>query len=91
MFGGPRFFVSGSMAIAPSGQGGLLVRADPGESDTCVETTSARLMEMRGREMRGWPRVDTEHVRSETRARATAGYDPELLAGAGLRRRSNGL
>jgi len=53
------------MAIAASGQGGLLVHVDPDESDTLVETTGARLMEMRGREMRGWLRVDAEDVRTK--------------------------
>jgi hypothetical protein len=62
MFGGLAFLVGGNMAIAASGQGGILVHADPDESDTLVETTKARLMEMRGREMRGWLRVNSEDV-----------------------------
>ena len=66
MFGGLAFLIGGNMAIAASGQGGLLVRADPDESDTLVATTTARLMEMRGRTMRGWLRVDAEDVRSES-------------------------
>jgi hypothetical protein len=53
------------MAIAASGQGGILVRADPDESDELVKTTNARLMEMRGREMRGWLRVDADDVRTK--------------------------
>jgi TfoX/Sxy family transcriptional regulator of competence genes len=65
MFGGLAFLVGGNMAIAASGQGGLLVRADPDESDTLVATTNARLMEMRGREMRGWLRVDADNVRTK--------------------------
>jgi TfoX/Sxy family transcriptional regulator of competence genes len=65
MFGGLAFLIGGNMAIAASGQGGLLVRVEPAESDTLVETTDARLMEMRGREMRGWLRVDAEHVRTK--------------------------
>jgi TfoX/Sxy family transcriptional regulator of competence genes len=66
MFGGLAFLIGGNMAIAASGQGGLLVRADPDESDTLVETTNARLMEMRGRKMRGWLRVDAEDVSSKS-------------------------
>jgi hypothetical protein len=65
MFGGLAFLIGGNMAIGASGQGGVLVRADPAQSDTLVATTSARPMEMRGREMRGWLRVDTEHVTGE--------------------------
>ena len=64
MFGGLAFLVGGNMAVAASGQGGLLVRVDPAESNTLVAGTSARPMEMRGREMRGWLRVDSEDVRA---------------------------
>jgi hypothetical protein len=53
------------MAIAASGQGGLLVRVDPAESDALVEGTGARPMEMRGREMPGWLRVDAADVSTE--------------------------
>jgi TfoX/Sxy family transcriptional regulator of competence genes len=58
MFGGLAFLVGGNMAVAASGQGGLLVRVDPAESDELVSSTTARPMEMRGREMAGWLRVD---------------------------------
>jgi hypothetical protein len=50
------------MAIAASGQGGILVRVDPKESDELVATTPAEPMEMRGRQMAGWLRVDTASV-----------------------------
>ncbi len=65
MFGGLAFLVSGNMAVAASGQGGLMVRVDPSESEALVQTTSARMMEMRGRQMPGWLRVDTGDVRTE--------------------------
>ena len=58
MFGGLAFLVHGNMAVAASGQGGLLVRVDPSESDALVASSNARPMEMRGREMPGWLRVD---------------------------------
>lgn len=57
MFGGLGFLIGGNMAIAASGQGGILVRVDPAESDELVATTTATEMEMRGRKMRGWLRV----------------------------------
>ena len=41
MFGGLAFLVGGNMAVAASGQGGLLVRVDPAQSDELVETTRA--------------------------------------------------
>jgi hypothetical protein len=65
MFGGIAFLIGGNMAVSASGQGGLLVRVDPAASDQLVATTRARLMEMRGRPMPGWLRVDTEHVGTE--------------------------
>jgi TfoX/Sxy family transcriptional regulator of competence genes len=65
MFGGLAFLVGGNMAIAASGQGGILVRVDPEQSDTLVGTTDAYVMEMRGRSMAGWLRVDAEHVSTD--------------------------
>ena len=62
MFGGLAFLIGGNMAVAASGQGGVLVRVDPAQSEQLVATTGARPMEMRGREMQGWLRVDPEDV-----------------------------
>ena len=62
MFGGLAFLVGGHLAVAASGQGGLLVRADPGESERLVATTVAEEMVMRGRPMRGWLRVPADAV-----------------------------
>jgi TfoX/Sxy family transcriptional regulator of competence genes len=65
MFGGLAFLIGGNMAVAASGQGGLLVRVDPAESAELVSKTNARPMEMRGREMAGWLRVDAGDVQTE--------------------------
>jgi TfoX/Sxy family transcriptional regulator of competence genes len=65
MFGGLAFLIGGNMAVAASGQGGILVRVDPAESEELVATTPARPMEMRGREMAGWLRVADEDVAGE--------------------------
>jgi TfoX/Sxy family transcriptional regulator of competence genes len=65
MFGGLAFLIRGNMAIAASGQGGVLVRVDPVQSGKFVATTNARFMEMRGREMQGWLRIDPEDVRTK--------------------------
>ena len=62
MFGGLAFLIGGNMAVAASGQGGILVRVDPEQSDELAATTAAHPMEMRGREMRGWLRVDTDDL-----------------------------
>ena len=65
MFGGLAFLIGGNMAVAASGQGGALVRVDPEQSDELVAKTEARPMEMRGREMRGWLRVDDDDLRTK--------------------------
>jgi TfoX N-terminal domain len=65
MFGGLAFLVGGNMAVAASGQGGLLVRVDARKSDDIAAQSNAVPMEMRGRPMRGWLRVDPEDVRTK--------------------------
>jgi hypothetical protein len=65
MFGGLAFLIHGNMAVAASGQGGILVRVDPAESGELVATTGARPMEMRGRQMHGWLQVGLEDARTK--------------------------
>jgi hypothetical protein len=65
MFGGLAFLFGGHLAVAASGQGGVMVRVDPAVSDDLVATTPGRLVEMRGRPLRGWLRVDADEVRTE--------------------------
>jgi hypothetical protein len=65
MFGGLAFLIGGNMAIAASGQGGVLVRVDPKESDELVRTTAATVAVMRGKAMAGWLRVAPEDVRTD--------------------------
>jgi TfoX/Sxy family transcriptional regulator of competence genes len=62
MFGGLAFLVGGNMAIAASGEGGVLVRVDPSDSDGLVSDTPAEPAVMRGRAMSGWLRVADEHL-----------------------------
>jgi hypothetical protein len=62
MFGGLAFLISGNMAIAASGQSGILVRVDPTQSDKLVDTSHAEIAVMRGRPMDGWLRVASEHL-----------------------------
>jgi TfoX/Sxy family transcriptional regulator of competence genes len=69
MFGGLAFLVGGNMAVAASGQGGVLVRVDPQESDRLLAETSAQPFVMRGKSMRGWLRVESKDV----------GTKPELV------------
>ena len=65
MFGGLAFLIGGNMAVAASGQGGLMVRVDPKETDALAAKPHAGPFEMRGRPMQGWLRVDTEGVRTK--------------------------
>ncbi len=65
MFGGLAFLIGGNMAVAASGQGGLLVRSDPATSGNLVRSKGVRPMEMRGKQMHGWLRVDDEAVRTK--------------------------
>jgi hypothetical protein len=65
MFGGLAFLVGGNMAIAASGQGGILVRVGPEQSDALVATTKATVAVMRGRPMTGWLRVGGDDVRTQ--------------------------
>jgi TfoX/Sxy family transcriptional regulator of competence genes len=66
MFGGLAFLIGGNMAVAASGQGGIMVRVDPAESDALVSATPATPMEMRGRQMPGWLRLATDDVASDS-------------------------
>ena len=61
----PAFLINGNMAIAASGQGGVLVHVAPDQSDRLLATTDAQPMVMRGRSMQGWLRVAPEHVRTK--------------------------
>jgi hypothetical protein len=65
MFGGLAFLLDGNMAVAASGQGGLLLRVDPQETEALLEKEHTGPMEMRGREMDGWLRVDAGGVESD--------------------------
>jgi hypothetical protein len=53
------------MAISASGQGGVLVRVDPAESDKLVASTKAEMAVMRGRQMEGWLRVASDDIRTK--------------------------
>jgi TfoX/Sxy family transcriptional regulator of competence genes len=69
MFGGLAFLVNGNMAVSASGQGGLLLRVDPAQTDELVEEPQVQHFEMRGRKMAGWLRVAPEAVTSDAALR----------------------
>ena len=65
MFGGLAFLIGGNMAVAASGQGGLMVRCDPDQTEKLVAKPNAARFEMRGRAMDGWLRVEDEGVKTK--------------------------
>jgi TfoX/Sxy family transcriptional regulator of competence genes len=65
MFGGLAFLINGNMSVSASGQGGLLLRVNPEQSDALSAKPHAELAVMRGREMAGWLRVDSDGVRTK--------------------------
>src|SRR6185437_6639711 len=65
MFGGLAFLINGNMSVAASGQGGLLVRVPPDETDRLVAREHVQPMVMAGREARGWVRVSTDGVKTK--------------------------
>ena len=65
MFGGLAFLIGGHMAVAASGQGGILVRIDPDEGEKLLEKDHVEPFEMRGKAMKGWLRVDEEGVQTK--------------------------
>ena len=65
MFGGLAFLIGGNMSVSASGQGDMLLRCDPGETDALVKQPHADRFVMRGRAMDGWLRVETEGLRTD--------------------------
>ena len=65
MFGGLAFLIGGNMSVSASGQGGLLMRCDPAETEKLLKKPYAEPFEMRGRVMDGWLRVAPEGVRTK--------------------------
>ena len=70
MFGGLAFLINGNMAVSASGQGGLMVRVDPSDTDKLVSRAHVRPFEMRGRPIDGWLRVDVEGLRTKRQLEA---------------------
>jgi len=65
MFGGLAFLINGNMSVSASGQGGVLLRVDPAETDALLSKRHAQPFEMRGRVMQGWLRVDAEGLQTK--------------------------
>ncbi|MCW3025656.1 MAG: hypothetical protein JWM29_1088 [Solirubrobacterales bacterium] len=65
MFGGLAFLIDGNMSLSASGQGGLLLRVEPNETDALLRNQHAAPFQMRGRAMQGWLRVDPDGLRTK--------------------------
>jgi TfoX/Sxy family transcriptional regulator of competence genes len=65
MFGGLGFLINGNMSVAASGQGGLLVRVPPADTEKLLGRAHVSPMVMAGREARGWVRVDADGVKTK--------------------------
>jgi TfoX/Sxy family transcriptional regulator of competence genes len=65
MFGGLAFLVNGNMSVAVSGQGGLMVRVPPDDTDKLLQRAHVSPMVMAGRETRGWLRVAVDGVQTK--------------------------
>lgn len=65
MFGGLAFMINRNLAVSASGQGGILLRVDPAETDSLVLEAGVARFQMRGREMDGWVRVDPSATASD--------------------------
>ena len=65
MFGGLAFLVHGNMAVAASGEGGLLLRVPPERTDELLREPHTDAFVMRGRSMNGWMRVEPAGLTSD--------------------------
>jgi TfoX N-terminal domain len=74
MFGGLAFLIAGNMAVSASSQGGLLLRVDPAMTRSLVREPQVRRLEMRGRAMDGWLRVDVEALADDDDLRRWVGH-----------------
>ena len=80
MFGGLAFLIGGNLALSASGQGGLLLRCDPAETETLVAEPHVERFVMRGRAMDGWLRV------APAGAKTKRALDRWVAVGAGYAR-----
>jgi hypothetical protein len=65
MFGGLGFLLDGHLAVSASGQGGLMVRVVPAQTDRLLARAHVHPFAMRGRPLDGWLRVDLAGLRTK--------------------------
>jgi len=64
MFGGLAFLLNGRMTVSASRDGGLLVRIEPTDTQSCLARPHVTLMTMGGRTMEGWIIVAPEGLKT---------------------------
>ncbi len=69
MFGGLSFLVGGHLAVGVSASGGLLMRAEPDDTDALLALPYVEPFVTRGRAMSGWVRVGMEAVADDAELR----------------------
>jgi hypothetical protein len=65
MFGGLAFLLHGNMSVSASGNGGLLVRIDPADTDAAIARPHVDRMKMGGRTMDGWVTVAPDGLKTK--------------------------
>lgn len=69
MFGGLAFLLGGRMSVAVSGNGGLMVRTIAGQTEKLLAEPGVVVVEMRGRRMNNWLRVEPAQLSTEAALR----------------------
>ena len=59
MFGGLAFMIDGNLSVIASGSGGGIFRIDPEDEAVALQREHTANMEVKGRPMPGWIRVDS--------------------------------
>ena len=80
LMGGLCFMVGGGMCCSVSGKGGLLVRIDPDDQEKLFAAPHVRPMEMGGRVMTGFVRVEPEGYRTDAALRKWIARGVEAVA-----------
>ena len=69
MFGGVAFFINGNMCVGPW-KGSLIVRLDRAEHEATQAEAYVQPMDITGKVMKGWARIEPEGIRAIADLRA---------------------
>ncbi len=85
MFGGLAFLIDGHMAVSASGQGGMLLRCDPADTERLEQHASVERFVMRGKSMTGWLHVHPDAVADDADLRAWVSHGVRYARALGPR------